>query len=157
MDLSDQSPSTINNPGQELIRQFVIYAENKVGWLNDFISMLKSQDIHVMAISVLDTTDSAVIRLVTNYPKQTAQLLKSRSISFTERRIIAVEINDEDSLHLITQSLLHAEINIHYVYPFLYQPNHKPVLAIAMEDEYIAEEALQKNGMRVLTLDEFTR
>ena len=60
MDLSDQSPSTINNPGQELIRQFVIYAENKVGWLNDFISMLKSQDIHVMAISVLDTTDSAV-------------------------------------------------------------------------------------------------
>ena len=39
-----------------------------------------------------DTTDSAVIRLVTNDPKQTAQLLKSRSISFTERKIIAVQI-----------------------------------------------------------------
>ena len=97
MDYSDQPPSTLRNPGKEAIRQFVIYAENKVGWLNDFISMLKSQDIHVMAISVLDTTDSAVIRMVTNYPKETAQLLKSRSISFTERNIIAVEINDEDS------------------------------------------------------------
>jgi len=85
MDLSDQSPSTINNPGQELIRQFVIYAENKVGWLNDFISMLKSQDIHVMAISVLDTTDSAVIRLVTNYPKQT------RNYSSRDRLVLRKE------------------------------------------------------------------
>lgn len=110
-----------------------------------------------MAISVLDTSDSAVIRLVTNYPKETAQLLKSRSISFTERNIIAVEIKDEDSLHLITQSLLHAEINIHYVYPFLYQPNNRPVLALAMEDEDIGEEALNRHGMKVLSLDEFTR
>jgi len=157
MDLSAQSQSTLRNPGKETIRQFVIYAENKVGWLNDFIGMLKSQDIHIMAISVLDTTDSAVIRLVTNYPKETAQLLKSRSISFTERNIIAVEIEGENSLHLITQSLLHAEINIHYVYSFLHQPNKKPVLALAMEDEDIGEEALLKHGMRMLSLDEFTR
>ncbi len=157
MELSDQPPSTIKNPGKDQIRQFVIYAENKVGWLNDFTEMLKSYDIHVMAISVLDTTDSAVIRLVTNDPKQTAQLLKSRSISFTERKIIAVQIEDEDSLHLITKSLLRAEINIHYVYPFLYQPNNKPVLALAMEDEHIGEEALHKHNMRLLTLDEFNR
>ncbi len=157
MDYSDHSPSTLRNPGKDSINQFVIYAENKVGWLNDFFSMLKSQDILVMAISVLDTSDSAVIRLVTNYPKETAQLLKSRSISFTERNIIAVEIKDEDSLHLITQSLLHAEINIHYVYPFLYQPNNRPVLALAMEDEDIGEEALNRHGMKVLSLDEFTR
>ena len=80
MDYSDHSPPTLRNPGKDPIRQFVIYAENKVGWLNDFISMLKSQDIHVMAISVLDTTDSAVIRLVTNYPKETVQLLNREVI-----------------------------------------------------------------------------
>ena len=60
---------TLRSPGQDLIRQFVIYAENKVGWLNDFISMLNEVDIHILAISVLDTTDSAVIRVVPNYPK----------------------------------------------------------------------------------------
>ena len=41
--------------------------------------------------------------------------------------------------------------------PFFYQPNTKPVLALAMEDEDIGEEALQKHGMRVLSLDDFTR
>ena len=153
----DHSISTLRSPGKETIRQFVIYAENKVGWLNDFIEMLRAEEIHVMAISVLDTTDSAVIRLVPNYPKETARLLKSRSISFMERNVLAVEIEGEDSLQMITQSLLHAEINIHYVYPFLYQPNNKPVLALAMEDEDIGEEALTKHRLRVLTQDDFAR
>ena len=153
----DHSISTLRNPGREPVRQFVIYAENKVGWLNDFIEMLRTEGIHVMAISVLDTTDSAVIRLVPNYPKETARLLKSRSISFMERNILAVEIEGEDSLQMITQSLLHAEINIHYVYPFLYQPNNKPVLALAMEDADIGEEALAKHRLRILMQDDFAR
>ena len=153
----EQSISTLRNPGRDPIRQFVIYAENKVGWLNDFIEMLRAEDIHVMAISVLDTTDSAVIRLVPNYPKETARLLKSRSISFMERNVLAVEVEGEDSLQMITQALLHAEINIHYVYPFLYQPNNKPVLALAMEDEDIGEEALTKHRLRILMQDDFAR
>ena len=153
----DHPISTLRNPGREPIRQFVIYAENKVGWLNDFIEMLRAEGIHVMAISVLDTTDSAVIRLVPNYPKETARLLKSRSITFMERNVLAVEIEGEDSLQMITQSLLHAEINIHYVYPFLYQPNDKPVLALAMEDEEIGEEALTKHRLRILFQEDFAR
>ncbi len=153
----DNPISTLRNPGRETIRQFVIYAENKVGWLNDFLEMLMAEDIHVMAISVLDTTDSAVIRLIPNYPKETARLLKSRSISFTERKILAVEVEEQNSLQSITRSLLHAEINIHYVYPFLYQPNHKPVLAIAMEDEDTAEEALSNHRLRILSQEDFAR
>ena len=89
---------TLRSPGKESIRQFVIYAENKVGWLNDFITMLQEVDIHILAISVLDTTDSAVIRVVPNYPKDLARLLKSQSISFTERTILAIEVDNEDSI-----------------------------------------------------------
>ena len=84
--------STLCNPGKEPIRQFVIYAEHKVGWLNDFVSMLNGENIDILAISVLDTTDSAVIRLIPNYPKDLARLLKSLSISFTERTVLAVEL-----------------------------------------------------------------
>ena len=65
----NSTSSTIRNPGRDLIRQFVIYAENKLGWLNDFIVMFKSDDIHILAISVLDTSDSSVIRVIPNYPK----------------------------------------------------------------------------------------
>ena len=115
------------------------------------------EDIHIMAISVLDTTDSAVIRLITNYPTETSRLLKAKSISFTERIVVAIELENESSMRKVTQSLLHAEINIHYVYPFLHHPNGKPVVAIAMEDEDIGEDALRKHGLRILTQDDFLR
>ena len=110
-----------------------------------------------MAISVLDTTDSAVIRVIPNYPKDLARLLKSQSISFTERNVLAVEVSAEDSIQKVTQSLLGAEINIHYVYSFMHQPNGRPVLAIAMEDQDIAEEALRNYNLRVLSQDDFLR
>tara|TARA_B100000941_G_C28462710_1_gene531686 strand:- start:161 stop:634 length:474 start_codon:yes stop_codon:yes gene_type:complete len=148
---------TLRSPGFEPIRQFVIYAENKVGWLNDFVLMLDEQGIHILAISVLDTSDSAVIRLVPNYPKDLARLLKSRSISFTERIILAIEVEQEDSIQKITKSLLRAEINIHYVYPFLHHPNGKPVLAIAMEDQETAKDALSNFHLKVLSLENFLR
>jgi len=154
---SNEGSSTLRNPGKELIRQFVIYAEHKVGWLNDFVSLLKDEDIHILAMSVSDTSDSAVIRLVTNYPKNLARLLKSQSISFTERMILAVELDEASSLFKVTKSLLHAEINIHYVYPFLYQPNGRPVLAIAMEDEDTAEETLRIHQLKILSQEDLTR
>lgn len=154
---ASDGPSTLRNPGKEPIRQFVIYAEHKVGWLNDFVSMLNDENINILAISVLDTTDSAVIRLIPNYPKDLARLLKSLSISFTERMVLAVQLEKEDSLQSITRALLRAEINIHYVYSFLHQPNGKPVIAIAMEDEDTAEDVLRSYQLKVLSQDELIR
>ena len=86
-----------------------------------------------------------------------ARLLKSRSISFTERIILAIEVEQEDSMQKITKSLLSAEINIHYVYAFLHHPNGKPVLAIAMEDQETAKDALSNYHLKVLSLDDFLR
>ena len=157
MNDSNEGSPTLRSPGKDLIRQFVIYAEHKVGWLNDFVFMLKDHNIHILAISVLDTTDSAVIRLVPNYPKDLARLLKERSISFTERKILALELENEDALSQVTHTLYRTEINIHYVYSFLHQPNGKPVLAIAMEDEETAEESLKLHQIKVLSQEDLTR
>lgn len=153
----NEGPITLRSPGKEPIRQFVIYAEHKVGWLNDFVSMLKDEHIDILAISVLDTTDSAVIRLIPNYPKDLARLLKSLSISFTERKVLAVELEKENSLQDLTKALLRAEINIHYIYSFMHQPNGKPVVAIAMEDEDTAEDVLRSYQLKILSQDELIR
>ena len=155
--MTDQfhSSATVRSPGNDPIRQFVVYAENKVGWLNDFVLMLKSDEIHILAISVLDTSDSSVIRVIPNYPKDLARLLKSQSISFSERNVLAVEMKNEDFIQEVTQSLLRAEINIHYVYPFLNQPNGRPVIAIAMEDQETAEDALRSDRLQILSLEDF--
>jgi hypothetical protein len=68
-----------------------------------------------------------------------------------------VEVENENSIQRVTQSLLGAEINIHYVYPFLHQPNGKPVIAIAMEDQDTAQDALRSYNLNVLSQDDFLR
>jgi hypothetical protein len=153
----DSERITIRNPGRELIRQFVIHAENKVGWLNNMVSKLNAADVHVMAISVLDTTDSAVVRMVTNYPDETREILRCLGITHSERKIVAVEIPNEGSLKHVTSALLQAEINIHYVYPFLTWPNDRPVLAIGLEDEDVAIDVLTRNNLRVLSQEDLAR
>ena len=57
----------------------------------------------------------------------------------------------------LTKALLQAEINIHYVYSFMHQPNGKPVIAIAMEDEDTAEDALHSYQLKILSQDELIR
>ena len=148
---------TLRSPGQESIRQFVIYAENKVGWLNDFISMLKEVDIHILLSQFWIPLTLLLLELFQTIPKDLARLLKSQSISFTERNVLAVEVENENSIQKVTQSLLGAEINIHYVYSFMHQPNGRPVLAIAMEDQDTAEEALKSYNLSVLSQEDFLR
>ena len=57
----------------------------------------------------------------------------------------------------LTKALLQAEINIHYVYSFMHQPNGKPVIAIAMEDEDTAEDVLHSYQLKILSQDELIR
>jgi hypothetical protein len=121
------------------------------------VSKLNASDIHVMAISVLDTTDSALVRMVTNYPDETREIFRRLGITHSERKIVAVEIPNEGSLKHITSALLQAEINIHYVYPFLTWPNDRPVLAIGLEDEDIAIDVLTRNNLRVLSQEDLAR
>ena len=148
---------TLRNPGREMLRQFVIHSENKVGWLNDMVNTLNAADIHVMAISVLDTTDSALVRMVTNYPDETRKILQRMGITHSERKIVAVEIANEGSLKQVTSALLQAEINIHYVYPFLAWPKDRPVPALGLEDEDVAIDVLTRNNLRVLSQEHLAR
>ena len=153
----DHEKVTLRNPGREMLRQFVMHAENKVGWLNDMLNNLNAANVHVMAISVLDTTDSALVRMVTNYPDETKDILRRMTITHSERKIVAVEISSETSLKKVTAALLQAEINIHYVYPFLTRPNDRPVLAMGVEDEDIAIEVLKSNNLSVLSQEDLAR
>ena len=151
------SNSISQSPGAEGVRQFSIYAENKVGRLDDVITSLRVNGIHVMALTTLETTDVTIVRMVPNYPDETREILQRMGITHSERKIVAVEIANEGSLKQVTSALLQAEINIHYVYPFLAWPNDRPVLAMGLEDEDVAIEVLTKNNLRVLSQEDLAR
>ncbi len=151
------NPSIIRSPGAEGVRQFAVYAENKVGRLNDVISSLRGHGVHIMALTTLETTDVTIVRMVPNYPDAAREAFKQESFSFVECPIVAVELNTEEDLPRVTSALLEAEINIHYLYPFLARPGGKSALAMRVEDVDVAIETLTRRQVRVLSLGDIAR
>lgn len=152
------SSDVLRDPGRyEPVIQFSIHADNKVGRLNEIIGLFAVHEVHVMAISVLDTTDSSIIRVIVDYPQEAQKLLIEHQFSFVQSELIAVELKEESALKTVTCALVQAEINIHYIYPFLVRPHGRYALAISLEDNDLAADTLQRNQLRVIGQDEIAR
>lgn len=150
-------PQTQRGMSGDSIKQFSIYAENKVGRLNELVGLLNLHHVHIMALCTLDTTDSAIIRLIVDYPHQARELLYKNDFTFSEAEIIAVEFETEAHIKKITCALIQAEINIHYVYSFVMRPHQNCGLVLHLEDNDLARDVLEQHGVKVLTQGDISR
>jgi hypothetical protein len=140
----------------EPVIQFSVFTANRLGRLHDLISRLATRSVHVLALMVLDTTDSAIIRLVVDDPDHARDLLVHEGFPFTESRLVVVEVNPAD-LNRLMAALLEAELNINYLYSFIPQPQGKSLLALSMEDNDLAEQALRRHQFRTLKQTDISR
>ncbi len=139
------------------ILQFSVFADNKVGRLNELLQRFTHRDIHIMAISLLDLTEATVMRIIPNYPEAARKMLREFGYAFSEAPILAVELTTEADLRFVTAALVEAEVNIHYLYPFIMRPNNRSALALNVEDNEFAESVLQARQIRCLTRDDVAR
>jgi hypothetical protein len=143
--------------GFQPVIQFSIHADNKVGRLNEIIGLLSVHEVHVIALSVLDTTDSSIIRLIVDYPEEAQKMLIEHQFSFVQSELIAVELDSEAEIKTVTCALVQAEINIHYVYSFLVRPEGRYALALSLEDNDLAADTLHRSQLRVIGQDDIAR
>jgi hypothetical protein len=139
------------------VKQFSVFAENRVGRLYDLTTLLKENNVHIMAITVLDTTDSSIIRVVVDDPSKARELLVSNDLPYGECNVLAVELADEAELQGVLAALLEAEINTHYVYSFIKRPLDRSALAISAEDQETAAQSLSQRGFKVLQQSDISR
>ncbi|MEO5960151.1 MAG: acetolactate synthase [Opitutaceae bacterium] len=147
----------VSTSPRDPVKQFSVFAENRVGRLYDLTTLLKDNNVHVMGLTVLDTTDSAIVRVIVDDPDKAKELMINNDFPYTECDVLAVEIGDESELRGVLQALFEAEINVHYVYSFIKRPEGKAGLAINAEDDDVAAQALAKRGFRVLTQRDISR
>ena len=149
--------TTLKSPGDDPVIQFSLFVPNSLGRLHDFATVLKQHGVHVLAMTVLDTTDSAIVRVVVDDPDRARELFREHGFPFTEARILVVEVDVETRLENALAALLEAEINIHYLYAFLSLPEGRPLLALNLEDLEVASEALRRHNFRVLGQGDLSR
>lgn len=139
------------------VKQFSVFTENRVGRLSDLSSLLKANDVHIVALTVLDFTDTTILRLVVDDNDKARELMVNNDFPYTECDVLAVEINDEGDLKEVLAALLEAEINIHYVYSFIKRPEGKSALVLNIEDQDVAAQSLNNHGFKVLTQSDISR
>jgi hypothetical protein len=139
------------------VKQFSVFAENRVGRLYDLTGLLKAQNVHIMALTTLDTTDSTIMRLIVDDPDKARELMVNNDFPYTECDVLAVEITDESDLKAVLAALFEAEINIHYIYSFIKRPEGKSALALNIEDADVAAQSLGHHGFKVLTQRDISR
>lgn len=140
----------------DAVIQFSVFTPNRLGRLHDLIRLLSAQGVHVLGLMVLDTTDSAIIRLVVDDPDRARELLVREGFPFTESNLVVVEVNSTE-LNRLMAALLEAELNINYLYAFIPHPEGKPIIGLSMEDNETAEQALRRHQFRTLKQTDISR
>lgn len=142
---------------QEPIIQFSVFIENRCGRLHDLTQMLAKHNVHIMAMTTLDTTDCAIDRMVVDDPERARELLAANNFFFTECTVLAVEFADESKLQDIFKAFHDAEMNIHYVYSFVSRPRGRCGLVLNVEDLELASQTLTRRGFKLLTRRDISR
>jgi hypothetical protein len=141
----------------EPVTQFSVFTANRLGRLYELVGLLAAQAVHVLGMTVFDTSDSAIIRFVVDDPEKARKLLADRNFPFTESALLVVEVPSATQLNQLMAPLLEAEININYLYAFIPHPEGQSLIGLSMEDNEMAEKVLTRHQFRVLKQSDISR
>ncbi|MFO0874754.1 MAG: hypothetical protein U0575_12390 [Phycisphaerales bacterium] len=133
------------------VRQFSVFLDNKVGKLLELVRVFdEAPDVHLASLSVVESSDFAVIRIIPNRAERARALLKAHNLPFSELDLLIVELGAGQGLTNMCLHLLAAELNIRFAYPLMVKPNGTPTIALAVDDQVLAGQILLRKRFRLL-------
>ena len=130
--------------------QFSVFLTSRVGQLLDLMRIFDGQAVTLAGLAVVDAADHAVVRVLTSRAELTRRLLLRRGLTFAEAEVLAVELAPDRTLTHLCQSLLAAEVNIHYAYSLVVQPRGLPVIAVHTDDLLLSGQLLRRKLFTLL-------
>lgn len=137
------------------IKQISIFLENKSGRLARVTRVLGDSNINIRALSITDTTDFGILRLIVNDPDKVVTVLKEAGFTQSVTDVIAVEVPDQPGgLAAVLAVLKEAGINIEYLYAFLQKATSAALVVFRVEQLDSAIRILLENGIKILQAEE---
>ena len=152
------SSQTTEKLGGQRVTQFSIFLSNRVGALLDVVRVLNERNIHVLAISVQDSADTAIVRIVVSDPESVEDLFMEQGVPASICDLVVVELKEGASeLGRLLAALLAAECNIFGSYGLLTRPRGKAALALHVEDNDVAVAVLRQHRFSILSQSDISR
>ena len=133
------------------VEQISIFLENKPGTLENATRTLRDAGINIRALSLADTSDFGVLRLIVNDVEKAKQVLKEAGFTVGRTSVVAVLVPDRPGgLHGILEVLSREKINVEYMYAFVERSGENAIIIFRFNMTDRAIEVLQKSGFNVL-------
>jgi hypothetical protein len=137
------------------VQQISIFVENKSGRLAEVTDILAKNAINIRALSLADTADFGILRLIVNDLEKTVTLLKDNGFTVSKNEVVAVVVPDRPGgLASILGALQGKGVNVEYMYAFVQKNEGNAVLIFRFDELEKAITTLQAAGVRMLTGDE---
>ncbi len=134
-----------------LVKQISVFLENKSGRLADVTSILGDNNVDISALSIADTTDFGILRLIVNKPLIAEKVLKENGFTVSITDVIAISVLDEPGgLAAALKVLDNISISVEYMYAFVGKTTSEALVILRVEDPATAAEELDKNNIKVL-------
>jgi len=137
------------------VEQISIFLENKSGRLAEVTRILGENGIDISALSIADTTDFGILRLIVNNPEKALTILKEQGFTVSSTKVIAIGVEDKPGgLSKALGVLDRNKIGIEYMYAFVSKSEDEALVLLKVGDPTKAVEVLQENGVRVLSANQ---
>lgn len=140
------------------VKQLSVFLENKAGRLARVTRILGDNGINIRALSIADTADFGILRLIVNQPEPAYEALKEAGFTVSETDVIAVEVSDTPGgLAGVLEAMGEAKINIEYLYAFVTKSADDALVVFRVEKPNEAVSLLADKGIHTLTAEEVYR
>ena len=138
-----------------VVKQVSVFLENRVGRLQEVTEVLANSEINIRALSLADTSDFGILRLIVNKPEAALDVLQEAGFTVRENEVIAVEVEDKPGgLARILGVFSSAGISLEYMYAFVERKADNAVMIFRVESNAKVIKSLQDAGVSLLSDEE---
>jgi len=134
------------------VKQVSVFLENKSGRLAEVSRILGQNSIDIRALSIADTAEFGILRLIVNNPDLAVEVLTEKGFSVGTTEVIAIRVDDKPGgLSQALNYLEENDIGIEYMYAFIGNVGScKALVIIRVDDVQYAMETLEKNNIEIV-------
>lgn len=135
-----------------LVKQVSVFLENRSGRLAEVARVLGEKNIDISALSIADTTEYGILRMIVNKPDEAVEVLKENGFSVRTTDVIAISVSDKPGgLAKALNSLEKSQVGVEYMYAFLGNPVHgKAIVILRVEEAEKAIEAMKNANVDIM-------
>lgn len=137
------------------VKQISIFIENKKGSLAEVTDFIAKSNINLRALSIADTQDFGILRIITDNPDGAREILKNEGYTVTATSVLAVALDDAPgSMAAILNVLTNADVSVEYTYAFMANVSGKAYMIFRVDNNDKASKALVESGISVINQED---